>query len=400
MKKIKNIGNISINGEKIFLFALTVSLAASFIINTTFMSFIEIKHLNWINYLMIGLLLIKIYIFDSFSWIQYLIITCLAFLGFISWRKTNYSNLWILITFIIGAKNVNFDKIVKRYFNVNFTLLILTIIYSLIGIIKNLKFLRAHVQRFSLGIDYPTDLAAYAFFLILAYCYLHFRDLNYTHYVAFAFVSILTFLITNSRLDFILILLIIPIMWLARRVSYDNNKHSFNKYVVDHYWALSIILPYVYILMNFYYHANDHIFFKINRLLSGRLEYGNLALNKYGIILFGQRVGEHGWGGPKGLAMSKNAAFKYFFIDSSYIRLMVIYGIIVGLALCIIMLIISVKGTLSQNYVLPAIILLISISSIIDQHMIEITYNIFVLALLANVQDTFGGNDNGETVFS
>ena len=401
MKRIEKIANFQINGEHIFIIALTTSLIISFIINTTFMPFIEVKHLNWVNYLMIGMLIVKVYIFDNFNLKQYLIITIILLLSFISWRKTNYSNVMVLITFILGAKDIDFRKIVKCYFNTNLTLLLLTIIYSLTGIIQNLIFFRDEIRRFSLGIDYPTDLAAYVFFLILAYCYLYYSSLNFKKYVSFFLISLITYKITNSRLDLILIILIIPVMMLTKRSSKNGKSTPVSDYVVDHYWSLTIIVPYIYILLNFYFQANDRVFFLLNKLLSGRLEYGNLALKKYGISMLGQKINEYGWGGINGLYMSKNNISKYFFIDSSYIRLIVIYGIFLGLVIFLIMVATSIKGGLNNNYVLSAIIFLISISSIVDQHMLEISYNIFFLAFLAlNSNQKTGGYSNEKEVLN
>ena len=120
LSKIRKIGKIEISGEKLFFIALTLSLIASFIISTTFMPYIQVKHLNWVNYLAIGILLMKIYIFDQWHLSEYVGITIILCLSFISWRKTNYNNLMVLITFILAGKNVNFKKVIQYYFNINF----------------------------------------------------------------------------------------------------------------------------------------------------------------------------------------------------------------------------------------------------------------------------------------
>ena len=54
-------------------------------------------------------------------------------------------------------------------------------------------------------------------------------------------------------------------------------------------------------------------------------------------------------------------------------------------------LLISVRATLNHSYLLPAIVLLVTISSLIDTHMLEINYNPFLIALFANVAYTTGG---------
>lgn len=398
MNSLNKIYNYKLNGEHIFFFAYTVSLIVSFIINTTFMPFIQVKHLNWVNYLMFALLIVKIFIFDNINYKNYLFTIAVLLVAIISWRKTNNTLLMILIAFIVGSRNIEFAKIVKYYFRINLTMLLLVITYSILGVIENLVFYRDDIYRLSLGIDYPTDLAAYVFYLSLAYCYINYKRLNRRHYLILAFVSLITYIITNSRLDMIAILLIIPIIWMAKIVQ-NKSSHRNLRYIVQHYWALSLILPYIYILCTIYFNPANGILNKLNKLLSGRLAFGHIAIDKYGFTLFGHRITEHGWGGIKGLIMSHNNASQYFFIDSSYIRLAVIYGIIIGLIMVTFLVIISVRETINHEYVLPAIILLVMISSMIDQHMLELTYNVFILAFLANTDDN-GGRINGKTIYN
>ena len=82
--------------------------------------------------------------------------------------------------------------------------------------------------------------------------------------------------------------------------------------------------------------------------------------------------------------MFKDNQARYFFIDSSFIRLLVVYGVVLSIIVIGIMVIISVRAELRQSYLLPAIILLITLSSLIDQHLLEISFNPFLLAFLAN----------------
>lgn len=288
----------------------------------------------------------------------------------------------VMVAYILAAKNVNFDKIVKRYFDVNFIMLIGVSLYSLLGIIRNLNFERNGIIRQSLGIDYPTDLAAYILYMTLAYCFLKYDHLKWYHYGAIVLLSFGLNLVTNARLDVYALLLAIVILIIAKRAQ--NPKNLVSRISISYFWALSLILPYAYFLLTYYYDPQNSIFQKLNDLLSGRLLYGHVALTKYGITLFGQHVVEQGWGGVHGLHVFKTAQFKYFFIDSTFIRLFVIYGAVLGTFIIAILVIISFRETLRRNYVFPAIVLIITISSLIDQHLLEITFNPFLLAFLAN----------------
>ncbi|MDL2058283.1 polymerase [Limosilactobacillus reuteri] len=341
------------------------------------------------------ILLLKILVFDNFKLWQLGLMSLIIILAIYSWRKSQITSLMVMVAYILSAKNIEFTKIVKRYFDVNFVMLIGVSIYSLLGIIKNLGFERNGIVRQALGIDYPTDLAAYVLYLALAYCFLKYDHLRWYNYFGLLFLAFILNLITNARLDVYTLVLSVIIFIIAKRAQHTQN--NFSRVIVSNFWALSLVLPYIYLLLTYYYNPSNRIFSKLNDLLSGRLLFGHVALSRYGITMFGQHIQEQGWGGVQGLKIFKTAQFKYFFIDSTYIRLLVIYGVILAAFIVTTLVIISVRETLKHNYVFPAIILIITISSLIDQHLIEITYNPFLLALLADTYTkSTEGNINNE----
>lgn len=371
-----------LTGEKLFFFAYTISLFCSFIINTTFMQYIPVRYLNWLNYLMILILILKVVVFDHLMPKQLLLSGLLLMLAIYSWRKTNLTLLMVMVAYILAAKGISFLKIVKRYFDINFVMIVGVSLYSLLGIIRNLGFERDGFIRHSMGVDYPTDFAAYVLYLTVAYLFLNYSRLNYFHYIGVIVLAVCLNLITNARLDVYMLLISLIVIWIAKRA--DDPQNLIARTTVSAFWSLSIILPYGYFLLTEFFDPQNKIFTQLNRILSGRLLYGHLALDRYGLTIFGQRVIEHGWGGVEGLEQFRNARFKYFFIDSTFIRLFVIYGAVLGIFIISVLVIISVRETLKHNYVFPAIILIITISSLIDQHLLEITFNPFLLALLAN----------------
>ncbi|MGK4126857.1 polymerase [Limosilactobacillus vaginalis] len=367
--------------ESMYLFLLLTTLVVSFISNTTFMEYIPIKFFNRINYIVLFFLVVKIYLFDKYNLIELMGITTVIIVSVISWRVTNITSVMIMVIFILAAKNVHFQKVIRCYFDVNFLMLLLVTSYALVGIIRNLTYLRQGMYRFSLGIDYPTDYAAYIFYLILAYVYLNYKKISFFHYIIFFIIGVALYFITNARLDVITILLVIPIIIIAKRAERAKDKVS--RMIVANFWGLTIILPYVYFLFTYYFSWSSKAFMKLNTLLSGRLAYGYIAMQKYPLRLISQRVKEQGWGGIAGLNAFQKSQSNYFFIDSSFIRLLVIYGLILTCFFMVALLKISLKGTINHKYVMPAIILLITISCLIDQHLMEITFNPFLLAFLA-----------------
>ena len=391
--KLRWFNNKTISGEQLFFAAFALSLIASFVFNTTFMDYLNVNYVNLVNYLAFALLIVKIYIFDNFKWYEYIGITVILGLAFLSWRRTQLSNVMIIFSFIFAARGISFNKIVRQYFNINLMLMLLTMLYSLAGIIKNLAFFRGTTFRYSLVTDYPTDFSAHIFYLCLAYCYLNYKKMGWLQWLGILVIDYLTYLVTDTRVDALLMILMVLVMLSVSRKLNTKLK----KFIASSYWYLSIVLPYSYVLITYYFTFSNPVMVKLDQALSGRLALGKEGFDKYGITLLGKRVIERGWGGSDGLHMMKNNPGKYFFIDSSFVRLLVINGLILGIIALLILVGISLRETVKHEYLLPAILFLVVSSSLIDQHMLEITYNPFMLALLSCVPQTIsGGLKNGK----
>ena len=129
-KRLSKLNNIHVNGEKIYLFMFVITLISSFLINTTFAQFIPVKVFDRVIYLTMFILLIKIYILDNIKLSELLGITIILLIAVYSWRKTTYIAFMVMTTYIVAARNVDFNKIIKYYFNTNLTLIFGVTIYS------------------------------------------------------------------------------------------------------------------------------------------------------------------------------------------------------------------------------------------------------------------------------
>ena len=78
----------------------------------------------------------------------------------------------------------------------------------------------------------------------------------------------------------------------------------------------------------------------------------------------------------------------YFFLDSSYVLLLIRYGLLAFAATLLIFVLIARRAQRQRDYTLLIILALITLQSMIEHHLIEIAYNPFILALLALVPET------------
>lgn len=399
IQKIKQAYKQPINGSQIYLTILAVYFVFSFLQNTTFENYIGSRPFNIVSYLTFAILIFKIYFFDHYNWMQNIGIGILLLLSVIVWRKTGANIIMVMTAFILAAQNVNFESIIKIYFNINLWLLLAVIACSLLGIINNLSFVvQGRGTRYALGIIYPTDFAARVLYLMLADAYLHFKKLTYTRYFIYLLIAIICKQITDARLNFYCMLLLIVALMIASYAQgkYNESRLDWSNHVVSTFWAFTPILATTTIFGTYLYNPANQLYLNFDHLLSGRLTFGNMAFQKYQISLLGNKIKEHGYG--NNMKLFKNGIYNYFFIDSSFIRLIIIFGILATIIFAGLTMYISIKNLHYGYYALPTILLIVTISAVVEQHFLELTYNPFLLSLMATI--ALGNNTKRKDSFS
>lgn len=112
---------------------------------------------------------------------------------------------------------------------------------------------------------------------------------------------------------------------------------------------------------------------------------GKSGLKQFGLSLFGKDVPMEGMGG------SLQHTKPYFFIDCSYLFVLLRYGV---LFLGIVFVIYGVTCyKRREDTALMLTILLLAVSSAIDQHLLEEAYNPFGYALFAGMGEMMAGKE-------
>ena len=352
---------------------------------TTFMDFFAKNTFHMFSYIALGMIIFKLFFIDQQTIKNFLIdIFVLGFLV-LTWRTSSDFMLFSMGIFILGARGVNFDRIIYLYFYVGIIILTLAVFSSLTGVIQNLVYRRGQTTgtiRQSFGVVYPTDFAAHVLYFVLAYCYLFFEKISIKSYFVFCLLAYLLIYFCDARLSAVSLLLLIPVMIIGKAAQRGK---KFAKKIANYYWSVPILSAYIIFLITYFYNKSNLILEKINSLLSGRLALGKKGFEQYGFSIFGQHMVEHSWGGTTGMRMFMTNQSKYFFIDSSYIRIMILYGIIALLIVLGIMTFISFRSISNEKYALATVLVVISISAVVEQRLLDVSYDPFLIALLAEV---------------
>lgn len=389
--------NFSFDGEFVYKIGFLFYFVFSFLETTTFLDYFGRNTLHRLSYIGLSFILFKIFFIDKQKLSNFIFNILMLGLLVITWRTSGEFLMLPMGLFILGARDVKFRTIIKLYLGVGTIILLSTLTASLLGVIKNLTYHRGEtsVIRQSFGIMYPTDFAAHVFYLVLAYAYLNFKKLSWRSYVIFVIVAWLLIKFCDARLSAYSMIILIPVMIIGQKASVRWRAPLI---IANFYWSIPVVLGYVTSYLSYFYSENNHIFFKLNNLLSGRLVFGHEALKEYPINLFGQRVVEHGWGGIGGMKMASNSPSNYFFIDSSYLRVLILYGIIVAVLLLMVMTIISYRSVSRGSYALASIIVMVAISSVVEQRLYNISYDPFLIALFANLYSSKLGGIRREAI--
>ena len=105
-----------------------------------------------------------------------------------------------------------------------------------------------------------------------------------------------------------------------------------------------------------------------------RFIYGKQAFENYPITLWGTYIRERGNGGVQGGTISDS---EYFFLDISYVRILMKDGVVVFTAIMTVFLVAQVRLFKQKQYYIMFILFIFALDCAIEHHMMEIAYSFF-----------------------
>lgn len=309
-------------------------------------------------------------------------ITLLSLTGISLFVINRDSSIIKLVILLLGATNIDLKKIIRSYFWIILTGMIIMIVLSQLAIVENLVYGRgdgSDTVRNSFGLLYPTNFSARIFILTLCYSYLNDFKLKWWELVSIGLVTYMTLVTTDGRLDVYSILLILIIILVKKmNTNYQRLLSCASLFVIP----FSIIFTFI---TTVFYNPENKLFFILNRLLSGRLRLGREAFSEYNpFTLFGQVIESNGWGGLEGKNL--NLA-EYFYIDSSYLKILFYQGVVVFVIMIMIIIYSQYKFFMQKKYNIVFVFALMGIYSIVSEFLIKPEYFPFILALYATVNE-------------
>lgn len=360
-------------GRCLYFISYIPILLVSILNTTMYYQYIPSAYTKLVIMFSIGILLIKFIFIDEHTFLEYMSIILALIINLLAYYKSDNKYLLIMVIFMVASSALKEKSLILSYLVITIGVLIFAFISTKMGIIPDLVYQRNMLDRHSFGIIYPTDFAAHIFYLMCALTLLRFKRYNLLDFLLLIMVAICLFRYTDARLNTVMILLLALATLILKKMP------VLNKSIFKFAWIVPIF-SIIFAYLSTYFYSNGSAFFAVlNKLFSGRLGIVQNVLSENGIKLFGQKIIENGWGG-KGFYLNTNI-YKYTYIDSAFMRLLIIYGV---LATILFLFTIVVYLKTVKNAELILIVSLILISGIIEQHFIDIAYNPFLLLLASS----------------
>jgi len=314
-----------------------------------------------------------------------LLIICLVFLSIIiGYNSDRLEFMYFTAALIIGAKNINFDGIIKVHFFLSLFFCLFNIWGNYIGIIPDatskdlsdrMEFMTDEmVFRKSFGYDWCTDFASHVFLIILSYWIYRKGLLKFFEIVLLVIIAVFVLIKTGTRMASGLIVLVALFSIYYR----FRNPQRISRLI----WIFLLLSTPLFAFLSYFatieYNYSDMGWFAANVLLSGRLSLGQEAINEKGIPWFGQVYKMYGMGNSSG-------GNEYNYIDNTYIQYFVICGIIATVSFILCYLSICYRAYKQKNLLIMLAILLSGLFGVITQFHFNIAYCPLLLATCANL---------------
>ncbi len=300
------------------------------------------------------------------------------------------------VLMIISVRGISFRRIVRCLLITGTFIMLVTVIASQLGLIENLVYQSRNGRlAYALGIVYRTDFSAHVFFLFLGFMYLRRGRLKAIEYAVIAVLALVIFEITLARNNTICILLFLTATAVYNIIKEHVSANAGNRIdkVICVLCVLFIITCMIStIAITVIYSPENTVFAAMDNNIIVRLDMGNQAFHDYGLTMFGSDIPQWGLGGT-----SKSPDW-YFFLDISYVNVLLCKGVAVFAAMLLINFLCVARciqitraggsfATVYQhgNVYLLAIFAIIALQCSIEHHWGELMYNYFVLATFADL---------------
>ncbi len=223
------------------------------------------------------------------------------------------------------------------------------------------------------GLVYRTDLAAHVLFFIMLYGIIRAEKLRLWEFMIMVSAAYFTWRYTEGKAG-----ALCCVIFLAGLAVLEIFYFLKKRWPVIPKWTavIHIVLCALIFLMVFLIHTDglDNLSSAGAGTFSSRIYHSKSAFKEYPVNFFGHVIEERGWGGIV------DASKPYFFLDITYVRILLKYGSFVFLLYLFTMTRASIKAIENKQIILALALAVTALECVSEHHGIDIAYNVLILA--------------------
>ncbi|RBP98504.1 hypothetical protein CRD60_01160 [Bifidobacterium aemilianum] len=291
-----------------------------------------------------------------------------------------------ILFFVYGGRRLNLTRVLEVAIAVSLLTAAVIVLSSQAGMITDYIQVTDERRRHFLGFLYALHGPQVIFNCMLSYIVAKQEKIRPLPLLSLVLLSLGGYLLTNSR-SLTFMSLLAAVMAGLYTLFYRRIRQSSVQYWI-HLIPAILTFP-ILAVLSFYiplqYTAGNGMMAQLNRALGYRLSLAKDALQSHDLHLFGDHISWSGGGiTPKGQA---NNIADYNYVDSSYIKGALDYGIIfMGLALAIWTLL-MIRSVRRRQYIVIPIFLILALHATADDLFLRLCFNSLWLCAIWLVQD-------------
>lgn len=321
-----------------------------------------------VSYFVLFSLVIFIILRVRFNMIQLLTVVLSSLVIVIVTIRSGNNHMISLWLFIVASKNVDIHKVFSITIRVVLVVLLLTTVSSVVGIIPDYLYYRGDLVRHAMGYGHVNVLGMKVFQLVVYYTMLFYRTGEGMRrlYLIIIVSALFVYMVPNSITPVILlsVLFVLLFIWNSIQVNRVAMTIFMNALVLGATMTNAFSL---YFCMREF--QNKGFFGVMNRFLSSRFSLSHIAYKDLGITIWGQRAY------ISNIERMKAGLHGGYFLDNTYMILLVRYGVIFFCAFSCIYILAMVRLTRKGMFIVTIVYFIYAVYGLMEPSMYRFAYN-------------------------
>ena len=262
------------------------------------------------------------------------------------------------------------------------------------GVIEDLMFKRQDIPiRHALGFNYPSTMMSDLFFIVVLYCWVMKMELSLLDMLLIEVLNLILFKLTDSRFGFLMIAVMTAGVYIFGLVRKKTGKKEIFAgrvwgFLVDGFGILMTL-----IMAGMCAISRTGLGQLLDRLLTKRIQYMTAGFRNYGVHLFGKNIQWVGFGGSDN---TDSLLESYNFVDNSYARILMNYGILIFILVLVILIVMSRAVRIQYQDGRIILVLCVLMYCFVEPRLTDIYVNPFLFAAAPFIRGTFLEKRNGK----